>query len=105
MDNLLLAGPVCKSLFHPQLKHRFYAGTPPFKRLNTNNLNKCFYWEKVSYAQILSTPVITALTELLLYIFILLLIIGEVVIWGVEKPDGYPQEVYTGELISSVSIY
>jgi hypothetical protein len=47
----------------------------------------------------LSTPVVTTSTELLLFIFILLLIKTEPLDWGVEKPDGYPQEVYTGGLI------
>jgi hypothetical protein len=50
------------------------------------------------YPQILSTPIITTTTELLLFIYMLLLIVSEMKNPCVEKPDGYPQEVYTAGL-------
>jgi hypothetical protein len=52
----------------------------------------------------LSTPLVTTFTELLLYIFILLLIYKTTDSKDVEKPDGYPQEVYTGGLIPTAVI-
>ena len=72
--------------------------------MNTTLLKVCAICAVAGISGILPLPTLVKAVVVVAALIGLLLIKTEPLNRGVEKPDGYPQEVYTGGLIPSAPI-